>query len=285
MQKPILLVIMAHPDDESFALGGTLALYAWRGVEVYDLCATRGEAGSVDPKFLEGYDSIAALREAELSCAAQKLGLAEVHFLGFRDSGMAGSPDNNHPDALSAQPVEAVAARMVCHMRRIRPQVVVTHDPIGGYMHPDHIATHRAAARAFYLAGDAGYVSQEAPYQPQKLYFHVNPKKYFRLAYRILKLLGKDSSHFGRNGDIDISSIIEQGDFATHAHINYKSVVASAEAASACHASQIGGGPRQRGLLSFLFRLGGPYDHFMRAYPYPTVGLRETDLFEGVTQD
>lgn len=285
MQKPILLVVMAHPDDESFAIGGTLALYARRGVEVHDLCATRGEAGSVDPKFLEGYDSIAALREAELSCAAQKLGLAEVHFLGFRDSGMAGSPDNNHPEALSTQPMEAVAARIVRHIRRIRPQVVVTHDPIGGYMHPDHIATHRAAAHAFYLAGDAGYTSQEAPYQPQKLYFHVNPKKYFRLAFQIMKLLSKDSRHFGRNGDIDIVSIIENGDFATHAHINYKSVIAQAEAASACHASQMGGGLRSRSLLGLIFKLNGPFDHFMRAYPYPTVGLRETNLFEGVTLD
>jgi LmbE family N-acetylglucosaminyl deacetylase len=285
MQKPILLVIMAHPDDESFAIGGTLALYARRGVEVHDLCATRGEAGSVDLKYLAGYDSIAALREAELSCAAQKLGLAGVDYLGFRDSGMAGSPDNNHPDALSAQPVDAVAARIVRHIRRIRPQVVVTHDPIGGYMHPDHIATHRAAARAFYLAGDAGYASQETPYQPQKLYFHVNPKKYFRLAYQLMKLLSKDSRHFGRNGDIDIVSIIENGDFTTHAHINYKSVIAQAQAASACHASQLGGGPRTRGLLGLIFKLNGPIDHFMRAYPYPTVGLRETDLFEGVTLD
>jgi LmbE family N-acetylglucosaminyl deacetylase len=100
--KHVLLAVLAHPDDETFGMGGTLALYARKDLEVHLICATRGEAGTVDPKFLEGFVSIGDRRESELCCAADLLGLAGVHFLGYRDSGMPGSPDNFRPKALAA---------------------------------------------------------------------------------------------------------------------------------------------------------------------------------------
>jgi hypothetical protein len=112
-----LLAVLAHPDDESFGLGGTLALYARRGHRVILLCATRGEAGTVDPEYLRGFSSIAELRESELRCAAQHLGLDAVHFLGYRDSGMQGQLENSHPDAQVAHPVEEVAVKVVAHIR------------------------------------------------------------------------------------------------------------------------------------------------------------------------
>ena len=105
-----LLAVLAHPDDESFGVGGTLALYAARGVKVYLVCATRGEAGTVDSEHMAGFGSIAELRESELRCAARHLGLTEVFFLDYRDSGMPGSPDNLHPNAHVNRPVEEVAA-------------------------------------------------------------------------------------------------------------------------------------------------------------------------------
>ena len=111
MSKPTLLAVLAHPDDESFGMGGTLALYAARGVDVHLICATRGEVGEVSPELLAGFGSVAELRESELRCAAGHLGLKGVHFLEYRDSGMEGSPDNKHPQALAAQPLEAVARR------------------------------------------------------------------------------------------------------------------------------------------------------------------------------
>ena len=86
--KKVLLAVLAHPDDESFGMGGTLAYYASKGVDVYLVCATRGEVGDVDPKYLEGFHSIAERREAELRCAAGILDLAGVTFLNYRDSGM-----------------------------------------------------------------------------------------------------------------------------------------------------------------------------------------------------
>ncbi|MCX6037158.1 MAG: PIG-L family deacetylase, partial [Chloroflexi bacterium] len=113
MSKLTLLAVLAHPDDESFGMGGTLALYASRGVDVHLVCATRGEVGGVAPQLLEGFESIAKLRESELRCAAGVLGLTSVHFLGYRDSGMPGSLDNTHPQALAAQPLDEVAAKVV----------------------------------------------------------------------------------------------------------------------------------------------------------------------------
>src|SRR5512145_1217724 len=93
-KQPVLLAVLAHPDDETFGTGGTLAFYARRGVKVHLVCATRGESGDVDEEFLRGYKTIAERREHELRCAAGNLGLAGVHFLDYRDSGMPGWPEN-----------------------------------------------------------------------------------------------------------------------------------------------------------------------------------------------
>src|SRR5512135_2907871 len=112
MAKPTLLAVLAHPDDESFGMGGTLAFYAARGVDVYLVCATRGEVGEVPPDLRKRFNSIAELRESELRCAAGILGLKGVYFLDYRDSGMPGSADNHHSKALAAQPIEEVAANV-----------------------------------------------------------------------------------------------------------------------------------------------------------------------------
>ncbi len=278
----ILLSVLAHPDDESFGMGGTLALYAQRGVQVYLICATRGEAGEVDPQYLQGFNTIAERRESELRCAAGILGLAGVHFLDYRDSGMSGSPDNQHPNALAAQPVEAVAEKIARLIRQIKPQVVVTFDPIGGYKHPDHIAIHNAAVLAFRLASDPSFPCELPPYQPQKLYFHTISKTFLRISVLVLRLLGKDPRHFGRNGDIDLQTIVSEGNFPTHARIECQSVAEAKNAAAACHASQLGGALPRRGLIAHLSRRASYTESFMRAVPPAEGRLREVDLFEGV---
>jgi LmbE family N-acetylglucosaminyl deacetylase len=267
-------------------MGGTLALYAQRGAEVHLICATRGEAGEVGPEHLKDHQSIAELREAELSCAAAHLGLTSVHFLDYRDSGMNGSPDNHHPDALSAAPVDEVAAKVAHYIRQLRPQVVLTFDPIGGYRHPDHIAIHKATVKAFHLAGDPTFIDEWAPYQPDKLYFHTISRRFLRLAVRILRLLGKDPHHWGANGDIDLASLAKES-FPIHAQINYRSVEDRKTAASTCHASQGGGGiSRGPSLVRWLFRLIGGRDEFMRAHPPAKENQPiERDLFAGISVD
>ena len=276
-----LLAVFAHPDDETFGAGGTLALYARRGAEVHLVCATRGEVGEAPPD-LKGFASIGEMRESELRCAAGILGLAGVHFLGYRDSGMPGSPDNSHLQALAAAPLAEVARATARHIRRLRPQVVITFDPIGGYRHPDHIAAHRATVEAFRLAADPAFFPEDGnPYSPQKLYFHTFPHGAIRVAVRILRLLGRDPSHFGKNRDIDIASLAEV-DFPIHARIDIRSVIEVKQKASACHSSQ--GGGRIGGIVGRLAGLFGGVETYMRAYPVAPPARIERDLFADVDE-
>ena len=277
-----ILSILAHPDDESFGMGGTLALYSQRGVAVHLVCATRGEVGIVEEQYLKGFDSIADRRESELRCAAGILGLSSVHFLDYRDSGMPGTADNEHPEALAAAPVEEVAAQIARCIREIKPQVVLTFDPIGGYRHPDHIAIHKATVRAFDLAGDGTFATDGLPpFQPQRLYFHVIPRGYLRWIVRLMPLFGTDPRRYGRNKDIDLVSL-SQDNFPVDAVIDFSSVKKLKAQASACHASQ-GGSTTPRGLMGWLRRLRGDKDHFMRGYPSPDGKRTEKDLFESFT--
>jgi LmbE family N-acetylglucosaminyl deacetylase len=274
-----LLAVLAHPDDETFGTGGTLAYYARRDVEVHLICATSGEVG-VAPPDLRGFSSPGEMRRAELRCAAQILGLKEVHFLNYRDSGMSGSPDNEHPEALAAQPVLEVARKVAALIRRIRPQVVITFDPIGGYRHPDHIAIHQATVKAFAMAGDPSIdLEGLEAYSPQKLYFHTMSRRLFRIAIRLLPLFGRDPRQFGRNRDIDLTSFADV-DFPIHAAVSIRSVLKTKDEASACHSSQ--GGGRLLGPLSGLQRFLAAEETFMRAVPPEPPRSRERDLFEGV---
>ncbi len=280
--QKVLLAVLAHPDDETFGMGGTLAFYARRGVAVHLVCATRGEVGEMDPRLLRGFNSIGERREAELRCAAEKLGLAAVHFLDYRDSGMPGSPDNSHPQALAAQPVDEVAVRVSHYIRLLQPQVVVTFDPIGGYRHPDHIAIHNATVKAFEWSADEAYFDPQGlpAYRPQKLYYHVIPHGWLRLLVKVMPFFGRNPRQFGINKDIDLVSIAEV-EFPTHASINYKPVVQERAEATECHESQ-GGSSLSGGIGGFVRRLFGARDTFMRAIPPAEKGVQERDLFDNV---
>jgi len=277
-----LLAVFAHPDDESFGPGGTLALYAQQGVDVHLICATRGEAGEISAAHTEPVEDIAVRREQELHCAASKLGLAQVHLLGYRDSGMAGSPDNDHPLALAQAPQEKVVHDVAQIIRQVRPHVVITHDPIGGYRHPDHICMHHATVKAFHAAADPTFSSNGAPpYQPQKLYFSTFSRIWLRILNRLAPIMGRDPRRWGRNADIDLVDIAEQN-IPIHARLNIRSVAHLKEQAAACHASQQGGSPPNNRIINWLLQLEGKKETFMRAYPPAPPGLRERDLFAGV---
>src|SRR5512141_2624181 len=229
---PTLLAVLAHPDDESFGMGGTLALYARRGYNVYLVCATRGAVGTVDPQHMGRFKTIAELREAELRCAAEHLGLKEVFFLDYRDSGMPGSADNKHPDAQVAHPIDEVAGKVVGYIRRLKPDVVLTFDPIGGYRHPDHIHIHQATVLAFEKAGDPSFLPEAgAPFKPRALYFQVFPRGFLRAATRLMPLFGMDPSKFGRNKDVDLKSLVDV-DFPVHVRVNTRSMREVARVAS-----------------------------------------------------
>lgn len=279
-----LVFFGAHPDDETFGVGSTLAQYAASGVKVYYVCSTGGEAGTVDRRHLKDHDTIEGLRAAELKCAAEVLGLAGVFYLGYRDSGMPGSADNKHPGALAMAPLDEAAGRAVKIIREIKPEVVVTHDAGGGYGHPDHIATHDLAEKAFYAAGDpASYTETGPAFQPRKLYFTVRRFRFMKMMIRLMPLFGQDPHHFGRNRDIDFTRMMGV-QYPVHAVIRLKrQSITIRNKAAACHASQLDG-PHRLFLwrvLETVDKVRGPRDYFMRAYPAPTRRV-EKDLFEGI---
>jgi N-acetyl-1-D-myo-inositol-2-amino-2-deoxy-alpha-D-glucopyranoside deacetylase len=275
--KRRLLAVFAHPDDESFGPGGTLALYAHRGVEVHLICATRGEVGETPDEAGDLTDEkVAQLRENELRCAAQILGLQEVHFLNYRDSGMPGAETNHHPLALANTPIDEVAQKIASIARRVQPQVMITFDPIGGYRHPDHIAIQRATVKAFeHLRFEANNEFSK----PEKLYYHTFPKRLMRVLVRLMPLFGQDPHRFGINEDIDLVDIAKV-DYPIHARIQVRSVMQEKAQASACHASQQGGS--SGGLFRSFLRIFGSREQFMRAFPPASDSLQESDLFAGI---
>jgi N-acetyl-1-D-myo-inositol-2-amino-2-deoxy-alpha-D-glucopyranoside deacetylase len=280
-QPKTLLFIGAHPDDETFGPGGTLALYAARGVHVYHACATRGEAGTASPEHLEGYASMGEMRWAELERAAATLGLAGVIHLGFRDSGMQGAADNRHPQALINIPAPQAEETVVRVLRSLKPQVVITHDERGGYGHPDHVALHQAVIRAFQSAADPGQFPQAGtPHRAQKLYYPVFSRRALRITVRLMKLLGKDPHRYGRNRDIDLAGLVEH-EPPVHAVIGLdRQAIRARNDATACYRSQLPG--RRRGVMRLADRLFGGKDLFTRGEPAPSAGNIEKDLFEGI---
>jgi N-acetyl-1-D-myo-inositol-2-amino-2-deoxy-alpha-D-glucopyranoside deacetylase/mycothiol S-conjugate amidase len=284
-KQKTMIYFGAHPDDESFGMGTTLAQYAITGVKVYYVCSTGGEEGTVAPQHLKGYDNIKQLRQTELKCAAQELSLAGVFYLGYHDSGMYGSESNKLPDALAMAPIEEVAGRMVKVIRELKPDVVITHDAGGGYGHPDHIATHDATVKAFYAAGDPAQYPESGPaFQPGKLYFSVRPRGLTKTMVGLMPLFGQDPRHFGRNRDIDLVEM-NNVEYPVHAVVSLsKQAIKMRNKAAACHASQ-GGGRHRPGLfriVRIVEKLQGQKDYFMRAYPVPTGRRKEKDLFDGV---
>ena len=158
-----LLCVLAHPDDESLGTGGILAKYAASGVTTGVLCATRGERGwPGSAADYPGPESLGCLREAELRAATAALDVRDVAFLDYLDGELA-----------QADPAEAIG-RIVAHLRRFRPQVVVTFSPDGATGHPDHIAISQLTAAAIVCAADASYGPPDlAPHRVAKLYYLV----------------------------------------------------------------------------------------------------------------
>lgn len=181
-----LMAVFAHPDDESFGSGGTLARYgADPDVRVMLVCGTRGEAGEISDPQLATPEQLGDVREAELRCACQILGVDDLFLLGYRDSGMAGSPENRDPRALAMADFDEAVGKIVAHIRRERPDVVVTFDESGGYGHPDHIAIHHYTKAAFAAAADPSRYPEQIeaglePHQAQKLYYTAIPWRFFR---------------------------------------------------------------------------------------------------------
>ncbi len=280
MEKRRLLISFAHPDDESFGLGAAIPKWIDDGVDVYLICATNGDVGTVPPHLRAQHATVAELRLSELACARQHLDFKDVFLLGYRDSGMTGSETSRHPDSLCFQwqhHPENVTEAVAAVMRQIQPQVLVTFNRYGGYGHPDHIAIQRATESAFHRLRAADL---PAAAKPQKLYYAAFPTIALRARILITRLKGQDPRRMGFNQDVDIVKILDHVE-PVHARIPIADYLDIWERASRCHASQ--GGGRITRTSRWLRRILYSRQGFTRAFPTPKHSrVDEDDLFAGV---
>jgi LmbE family N-acetylglucosaminyl deacetylase len=147
-----LVCFHAHPDDECISTGGTMARAAAAGHRVVLVVATKGEHGEVPDGFLDAGEQLWERRVKETERSAQILGVQRVEFLGYVDSGMMGTPENDAPESFWQADVDDAAERLASLLREERVDVLTAYDEIGGYGHPDHIQVHRVGLRAGELA-------------------------------------------------------------------------------------------------------------------------------------
>jgi N-acetyl-1-D-myo-inositol-2-amino-2-deoxy-alpha-D-glucopyranoside deacetylase len=198
-----LLLVHAHPDDETIGTGATMAKYAAEGAHVTLVTCTLGEEGEILVPELEHLaadkeDGLGQHRIGELADAMRALGVTDHRFLGgpgrWRDSGMMGTPSNDRADCFWNADLETAVGELVKVMREVRPQVVVTYNEIGGYGHPDHIQAHRVAIAAYDAAGDPSrYPDAGAPWGPSKLYYTAVPISLLRQGFDLLKEMGEEA--------------------------------------------------------------------------------------------
>lgn len=278
--KRSLLAILAHPDDESYGIGGTLARYAAEGVDVHVAIATDGAAGSVDKKWAGDHSRLVDARTQEVTRAAEVLGVT-LHLMGYRDSGYIGDPAGKNPDAFINADQDESICQVVKLIRTIRPRVVITHDETGGYYHPDHIQCNTITTQAFYGAGEADYYPEigPEPYQPQRLYYSAFSHRWVQVAMLLMRLRGMDPTKAGRNKDIDFRKIGVDPKLITTS-IDYRDYWETKRLASFEHGSQGGGTSFGRMLPQMVQKQIFGRETYIRAYPTPDAGLREKDLFE-----
>ena len=197
-----ILLVHAHPDDETINNGATMALYADRGAQVTLVTCTRGEEGEVLVPGLSHLasteqDLLGSHRETELALAMKALGISDYRFLGapstkFRDSGMMGTEPNNRPDVFWQADLDTAAKILVDVIDDVKPHILITYDEFGGYGHPDHIQAHRVAMRA----------SELSQWQIQKIYWNTIPKSVIAQGMEKMKEIGSD--FFGAESIDDI---------------------------------------------------------------------------------
>ena len=260
-----LLAVFPHPDDETLGVGSTFARYAAEGVETYLVCATRGERGWFDSEGPDpGFEGVARIREGELRCAAEHLGLHEVCFLDYID----GDVDQANP--------QTIIGEIASHIRRIQPQVVVTFSPDGAYGHPDHIALSQFTSAALVLAADSSFENSELPHRVSKLYYMVDS----------LANVGDANEAFG-GISMDVDGVTRHhvgwADWQITTRLDNRKYMNQVRDAIHCHKSQLPGyGPIQEWTVEEISTFFGT-GYFYRAFSLVNGGRKvETDLFVGL---
>jgi LmbE family N-acetylglucosaminyl deacetylase len=272
-EKPYrLMAVVAHPDDEALGLGGTLAKYASEGVETYVVTATRGENGRYrghrGDEYHPGPQRLAAIRESELRAAASVLGIREVTLLDYPDLGL---------DRANAR--EAIA-QIAHHLRRTRPDVVLTFPPDGAYGHPDHIAICQYATAAVAAAASPSFPDgaqpNAAPHLVKKLYYLAWPQSTWNAYEEAFNSVVFTVDGVQRRA-------MAWPDWAVTTAIDTRDVWPTVWRAVSCHESQIDGYERLKDLQPQHHEALWGWQYFYRALSIVNGGrTRETDLFEGI---
>jgi LmbE family N-acetylglucosaminyl deacetylase len=267
------MAVLAHPDDESLGVGGTLAKCASEGIDVFLLTATRGDAGRFKGHRSEdrehpGRAALAEIREAELRAAASVLGLRDVTLLGYPDLQLD-----------RVNPRDAVEC-IVGHLRRVRPDVVMTFGPEGVYGHPDHIAISQFTTAAIVAAADSAFAAASdgsaQPHSVSKLYYLAWPESSWKAYEAAIRKLS-----------VTVDGVQRQAtpwpDWAITTVIDTSRVWPTVWQAVSCHQSQLAAYQRLRDLSSEHHRALWGRQSFYRVFSTVNGGrARETDLFEGI---
>jgi mycothiol S-conjugate amidase len=293
-ERLCLLTVHAHPDDEASKGAATVARYHDQGVRTVLVCCTGGEQGDILNPAMDTPEvraELAAIRHRELAASAQAIGYDEVAMLGYRDSGMAGTPANEDPRCFARAPLEEAVGRLVAVIRKERPQVIVTYDEDQrGYPHPDHLRVHEISVAAFEASGDPGaYPEAGAPFQPSKLYYVGFSGE------RVLALHAK-FTELGLESPFD-EAWLERARTQTRAYTTRIDVSGYGEVrrqALLAHATQIDPeSPFWFGLPPEVARTVHPVDEYVLAHRVPgsdggpagdDPGPVEDDLFAGVRE-
>jgi len=278
-----ILLVHAHPDDETINNGATMALYADRGAQVTLVTCTRGEEGEVLVPALSHLasseqDQLGAHREIELADAMKSLGVSDHRFLGapstkFRDSGMMGTEPNNRPDVFWQADLDLAAKILVEVIEEIKPHILITYDEIGGYGHPDHIKAQLVAMREAELSD----------WQIQKIYWNTMPKSVLAEGISKMKEIGSD--FFGAES-VDDLPFAKDDEFVTTL-IDGSKYVDAKMAAMKAHETQISlDGPFFALSNNLGLQIWGDEYYTLvkgeKTGPFDDKG-RETDLTSGIT--
>ncbi|RBY79527.1 N-acetyl-1-D-myo-inositol-2-amino-2-deoxy-alpha-D-glucopyranoside deacetylase [Geodermatophilus sp. TF02-6] len=291
-----LLLVHAHPDDETINNGATMARYVAEGAQVTLLTCTLGEEGEVLVPELEllgpeHADQLGGYRIAELRAAMDALGVTDWRFLGgpgrYRDSGMMGTPANDRPRAFWRADLDEAVAHAVAVVREVRPQVVVTYDENGGYGHPDHIQAHRVAMGAVDAAADPAYRPDLGPvWEVAKVYWCCVPRSVMRRGIEAMAALG-EASPFESLGEVDEVPFAVPDELVAAA-VDGRAHAAAKESAMRAHATQITVDGPFFALSNNLGQevLGIEYYRLVRGERGPAAGAPdgwEDDLFAGLS--
>ncbi len=278
------MAVHAHPDDEVFGTGGVLARAHDEGIHTVLVCATRGEVGEIHDPDLDpdvARPRLGEIREQELRRACEILHVDDLRFLGYRDSGMAGTPENADPTNFQNADFQEATERLVGLIRQFRPHVVVTYDPRGSYGHPDHIMAHRVTNAAVQAAADPKQNTTQglAPWHVAKLYESAIPREAVRKIRSLLAERGIADPFARPNFDFESFTMPDEV-ITTRVDVrDYNSVKRQALLA---HRTQI---PLDNPVMTLPADIQADvfgYETFMRVKSDVVAPDQEIDLFAGL---